>query len=189
MLKELVKRNRSYRRFFEDHPVSVETLRGLVDLARQTASAANRQPLKYMLSNANPRNEGIFDCLAWAAYIKEWKGPAPGERPAAYIIMLGDKDIADNYWCDPGIAAQTILLGAVEQDLGGCILGAIQKDKLRKSLEIPDRYEILYVLALGKPRETVVLEPLGADGDIKYWRGADDIHHVPKRSLDEIIVD
>jgi len=187
-LQEMVIRNRSYRRFVESRPVSRETLMELVELARLTPSAANRQPLRYILSTEPERNRTIFDTLAWAAYMKEWPGPAEGERPAAYIVVLVDTTVAKDWWCDDGIAAQTILLGAVERGLGGCILGAIRKDELREALGIPDHLFIRLVLALGVPGEEVALEPLGPDGDIRYWRDEAGVHHVPKRPLSSLIL-
>ncbi|MDF1554100.1 MAG: nitroreductase family protein [Deferrisomatales bacterium] len=187
-LHELVLRNRSYRRFDESHAISRDTLMELVDLARITASAANRQPLKYVLSCDPKRNAAIFPHLAWAGYLKDWSGPAPGERPSAYIAILVDQNIAKEWWCDDGIAAQTMLLEATRRGLGGCMIGAIQKEKLRQALEIPDNLLIRLVLALGKPAETVVLENVGPDGDIRYWRDDQGVHHVPKRSLDEIVL-
>ena len=114
---------------------------------------------------------------------------AEGQRPSAYIIILGDTEIAQNYFCDDGIAAQTILLGAVEKGLGGCILASIQREQLREALKIPSRYEILLVVALGKPAEQVIIEQLAPDGNIKYWRDDQGKHHVPKRSLKELIID
>ena len=188
MLKDLINKNRSYRRFYQEIPVSMGTLRELVDLARLSPSAANRQPLKYFLSNSPETNSTIFPCLAWAGYLPEWAGPEEGERPAAYLIMLGDSRITNNYLCDHGIAAQSILLGAVEKGLGGCIIGAINREKLRENLGLPSHLEILQVLALGKPKEKVVINPLPADGDIKYWRDQNGAHHVPKRALDDLII-
>jgi hypothetical protein len=67
-------------------------------------------------------------------------------------------------------------------------MSAIDRPRLRQALNIPRHYDILLVLALGKPSETVVLETVGPDGDIKFWRSKDDVHHVPKRTLDDIIV-
>lgn len=188
MIRDLVIQNRSYRRFKEDYKISLEVLRSLVDLARLSASARNAQPLKYILSNEKEKNDRIFGTLSWAAYLKDWGGPAPGERPSAYIVMLGDRNIATEYFCDHGIAAQTILLGATEQGLGGCIVASIRREELRKRLSIPEQFDILQVIALGKPAEKVVIEPLPAGGDYKYWRDAEGIHHVPKRSPDEIIL-
>jgi nitroreductase len=188
MIRDLVLKNRSYRRFYQDVPVSLETLRELVNLARLSASTANRQPLKYLLSCDPQRNAAIFAQLGWAGYLKDWPGPSEGERPSAYIVILGDKTIAQAFGCDHGIAAQSILLGATEVGLGGCIIGSIRKVPLSDALAIPAEYEILLVIALGKPKETVVLEAVGPDGEIKYWRDEQAIHHVPKRSLNDIIV-
>jgi len=188
MLRDLIIKRRSYRRFHQDVPIELETLRELVDLARLSSSAANLQPLKYVLSYDPVKNALIFPHLAWAAYLKEWPGPAEGERPSAYIIILGDTEISQSFGCDHGIAAQSILLGAAEKGLGGCMIGAVQTKGLRKALGILSRYEILLVLALGKPKETVVIETVGPTGDVKYWHDDDGIHHVPKRTLDDIIV-
>jgi|UniRef100_A0A7C3UZ50 nitroreductase len=188
MIEELVRRNRSCRRFHQDQPVSREALLGLVDLARLSASAGNLQPLKYALSWEPPKNAAIFACLAWAGYLKDWPGPSEGERPAAYIVILGDRNITTNFGCDHGIAAQTILLGARARGLAGCMLGSIKRDRLRQILGLSDRYDILLVIALGRPKEEVVLTEVGPDGDIKYWRDEKGVHHVPKRRLEDIVV-
>ena len=188
MLRDLIVRNRSYRRFYQQEKVDLDTLRDLVDLARLSASGANRQPLKYLLSAEPETNATIFACLGWAAYLKDWEGPAEGERPAAYIVVLGDTGVSASFGVDHGIAVQSILLGATERGLGGCIIASVQKDRLRQALDIDGRYEILLVLALGRPKEVVVIETLGPDGDIRYWRDDQGVHHVPKRQLDEIIV-
>ena len=188
MLEDLIRKNRSYRRFYQDVPVALETLRALVNLARLSASGANLQPLKYVLSSNPGTNARIFSHTRWAGYLKDWAGPDEGERPAAYIIILSDTDIRKSSGCDHGIAAQAIMLGAVERGLGGCILGALDRDGLRQTLQIPESHEILLALALGKPKETVVLEDVGPDGDIKYYRDDEGVHHVPKRLLDELIL-
>lgn len=188
MIADLVRKNRSCRRFYQEVPIKFETLEELVGLTRYCASAANLQPLKYILSCEPEKNALIFKHLAWAGYLKEWKGPPEGERPSAYIIVLGDTTIAKSFGCDHGIASQTILLCATEKGLGGCMVGSIKRNKLRQALSIPGHLEILLAIALGKPKETVVIEIVGSEGDIKYWRDSQDVHHVPKRSLDEIIV-
>ena len=187
--KDIVAKNRSYRRFYQEHEIPEKILRDLVSLARLTPSAANRQPLRYVLSVQPERNAAIFRHIAWAAYLSDWPGPAEGERPSAYIIILNDTAISTTVDCDHGIAAQTMLLGAVDAGLGGCMIGAIRKEGLSAALNIPDKYDILLVLALGKPKETITIEPVGPEGDIRYWRDRADAHHVPKRSLDELILD
>ncbi len=188
MLHEIITRNRSYRRFHEDVAIDTETLRDLVDLGRLSASGANLQSLKYILSCDPEKNALIFPHLAWAGYLEDWPGPAEGERPAAYIILVGDTTVAKSVHCDHGIAAQSILLGATELGLGGCMMGSIKRDELRAALDIPDHLKIALAIALGKPKEKVVIETIGPAGDIKYWRDENDVHHVPKRALDDIII-
>jgi nitroreductase len=188
MIADLVQKTRSCRRFHENRAISLETLKSLVDLGRLSASAANRQPLKYILSADPATNEKIFPCLTWAAYLKDWAGPAIGERPAGYIIILVDTRISNDYWCDHGIAGQSILLGATEKGLAGCFIGAINKDRLRGSLSIPDYFKIELIIALGEPAETIVVESTAdGDGSIRYWRDENGVHHVPKRPMDEVI--
>jgi len=189
MVRDLLLKNRSYRRFHQEVVIGAEVLRELIDLTRLSASARNAQPLKYMLSCEPEKNAAIFKTLAWAGYLKGWSGPVEGERPSAYIVILGDTDVSPTFGCDHGIAVQSMLLGAVERGFGGCMIGSIQRPALKELLHIPANFEILLVLALGKPKETVVLDAVGPDGDIKYWRDEVQVHHVPKRALDEIILD
>ena len=188
VLEDLVKKNRSIRRFHEDVPLDEKTLRGLVDLARCSASGSNQQPLKFTLSWTPERNAKVFSTLAWAGALPDWPGPPEGERPTGYIIILGDTEISKGFGVDHGIAAQSILLGAVDIGFGGCMLAAIRRDDLRDLLNIPAQYEILLAVALGKPKEKVVLETLEPGGDRRYWRDENAVHHVPKRRLDDIIV-
>ena len=188
MIKDLILKNRSYRRFYEEHEIELSTLKELIDLARLSASGANRQPLKYIISSDKETNKNIFPGLAWAGYIKDWDGPVEGERPSAYIVILGDKNISPSFGCDHGIAAQSILLGAAEIGLGGCMIGSIQKESLRKTLNITDNFDILLVIAMGKPKEDIVIEEIPRDGDIKYYRDSNAVHHVPKRKLADVIV-
>ncbi|MFC2051100.1 nitroreductase family protein [Chloroflexota bacterium] len=188
MLRDLVLKNRSYRRFHEEVSIELETLRELVDLARLSASAMNMQPLKYVLSCEPQKNSLIFSHLGWASYLKGWPGPGEGERPSAYIIVLGDTEISRAFGCDHGIAAQSILLGATERGLGGCMIATVKRQELSRALDIAPGYEILLVIALGKPGETVVIEEVGSGGDTKYWRDSQGVHHVPKRALDDIII-
>jgi nitroreductase len=188
MISELVKQNRSYRRFDELQRVSIEQARSWVDLARYCASGSNLQPLKYFISVEEPTNAKIFPCLAWAGYLKEWNGPSEGERPTAYIVILGDQGVSKNFGVDHGIAAQTILLNATEDGFGGCMIANIKRDALREALSLDETLDILLVLAIGKPVETVKITEVAKDGSIKYWRDANATHYVPKRSLDEVLL-
>jgi nitroreductase len=188
MIADLIAANRSCRRFDENHPVDLSTLEQLVDLARLSASGANLQPLKFILSCGPALNAEIFSCLGWAAYLKDWSGPETGERPAAYIVILGDRHISKDFGVDHGIAAQSMLLGARDKGLAGCMLGSINRKVLRSVLDVPAHLSILLVVAIGKPGEEIVIESVGPDGNIRYWRDEHAVHHVPKRALSDIIV-
>ncbi len=186
---ELVSKNRSYRRFYQDYHISEQELKELVELARLSPTGANLQALKYMLFTDAGKNAEIFATLGWAGYLKEWAGPQDGEQPSAYIVMLLDKSISKTCACDHGIASQSMLLGAVEKGLGGCILANIKRAELTKVLGIDgERYEILLVIALGKPKEEIKIVPVAEDGSIRYYRDEAAVHYVPKRSLDDIII-
>ncbi len=188
MFKDLVLRNRSYRRFDQSARIAPETLRELVDIMRLTPSGRNVQPLKYFLVTGAEACAQVYPLLSWAGYLKDWGGPVEGERPSAYVVVLGDTAISSNFGIDPGIAMQTLLLGAVEKGLGGCIIATVKRAELSALLEIPSRFEVLYVVALGKPVEEVVVEAVKPDGDIKYWRDEGHVHHVPKRDLSDLII-
>lgn len=189
MLKELVLKNRTYRRFYEEVAVSEETLKELVDLARTVPSTANSQALKFVLVTDGEDKRKVFGALGWAAALKDWDGPGEGERPAAYILILCDQGIAKNKPIDDGIVAQTIMLGACEKGLGGCIFGNIRRAELSEALGIdPERYSIDLVIAVGKPKETVVITEVGEDGSTAYYRDDNQVHYVPKRSLEELLV-
>lgn len=187
MIKDLILRNRSYRRFDENKRITEEQLTDWIELARFSASGRNAQPLKYIPASSKDDCDRLFPYLGWAGYLKDWKGPEPGERPSAYILIVNDTEIATNYFCDDGIAAQSILLGAVEAGYGGCMIASVNKTAVLQEFRIPERYQLLMVLALGKPAEEVVLEEM-QDDDFKYWRDELGVHHVPKRGMDELIL-
>jgi nitroreductase len=186
-IRDLILKNRSYRRFDQSHRIDTETLKTFVDLARLSPSGANRQPLKYLIYDSPEDCERIFPSLVWAGYLKDWEGPEDGERPSGYIVVLGDKTITEEFGVDHGIAAQSIMLGATEAGLGGCIIASVKRGDLRKELGIPYKLEILLVIALGKPVEKVILREI-KDDDVKYWRDSEKNHYVPKRNLDDLII-
>jgi nitroreductase len=188
MIFDLVMKSRSYRRFDQTFQISEGTLIELVKLARLSPTASNLQPLKFLIACNSQMNNKIFSTLGWAGYLKDWGGPIESERPTGYIIILGDKKIKEIFGVDYGIAAQTMMLGAVEKGLGGCMITTIKREALMNSLNINEQYEILMILALGKPVEEVVITAIPESGDIRYYRSKLGIHHVPKRSLEDLIV-
>lgn len=186
MMKELVRKNRSYRRYYQHRKISEDTLKELVDLARLTPSGANKQPIRYVLSCTDALNSKIYESLRWAGYYTDWDGPAEGERPSAYIILVAPKGVNAHH--DEGIIGQTILLSAVEMGMGGCFIGNIDRPKLQQDIALPETYEIRLVLALGYPKEDVVIDEITKDMDIKYYRDEQMVHHVPKIKLEDVIL-
>lgn len=190
---DLIKRNRSYRRFYQEVKLPAEVMDSLLEAARLCPSAANRQVLKYVVCRdaASPLGKEIFDCLAWAGYLPQWPGPEAGERPSAYLVVLHDTSLYNNPNCDAGIAMQSVLLEATSQGFGGCIFAAINRPRLAKYLHLPEHLVILNVVALGKPKEQVVIDTLDTslpNGEaIKYWRDGNQVHHVPKRAVEDIV--
>lgn len=189
MLSDIVKKNRSYRRFYQDRTIDRSQLVELVELARFCPSGRNLQPLKFFISNNTLLNEKIFPTLAWAGYLKDWHGPINGEKPSAYIIILEDQKISYTTQWDQGIMAQTIMLGATEKGFGGCIIASVRKEELSSVLNLPEHLKVALVLALGYTKEEVRMDNLPNDGSIVYWRDSAEVHHVPKRSLEDLIVE
>jgi nitroreductase len=191
--KDLVLETRTYRRFHQEQKISTEQLRELVDLARLSASPRNQQALKFMLIESEKHCEQLFPTLGWAAALPDWDGPEEGERPAAYIIILGDHSLIPkgkphHHEAAYGIAAQSIMLGAAELGFGGCMIASIQRKPVREMFQISEHLEILLVLALGVPKEIVALEEMPEDGNFNYRRDENGVHFVPKRCLDELIL-
>ena len=194
-LLDLLKANRSFRIFKEDHPVSPTTLRDLVVLTRYTASGRNAQPLKYRLVYDKQERDAIFPLLKWAGYFQDWDGPEPGQRPAAYLIQCLDTQYGNNCLCDDGLQLEAITLGATTMNLGCCIIKAFNAPELASALRLPEQLQPRYVLAIGYPDQKVVIEKMEPDpenpdapADFKYYRTADGVHHVPKRPVAELII-
>lgn len=183
-MTELVRQARSFRRFDGSKPITADVLRSLVDLARLTPCGGNQQPLRYRLVSVPDECASVFPHLAWAGALKDWPGPAPGERPTGYIVIVSAQDSST----DVGIAAQTIQLAATEKGYGACMIGSIKRDNVKRTLAIPDPLAVRLVIALGIPAETVVLEEISPDDCLDYYRTRDDVHHVPKLRLEDVLI-
>ncbi|MDE6459334.1 MAG: nitroreductase family protein [Paramuribaculum sp.] len=187
-LKNLLEKNRSVRRFDSSKPVKESTLRSLVELTRFCASGRNLQPLRYRLVHSADECAALFPSLAWAGYYKDWDGPSAGERPVAYLVQCIDTELAPDCLCDDGLQLEAISLGATALGIAGCIIKAFNVSAVSKALSIPERFKPRYVLALGYPAENVKIVELAPDSDIKYYRDNSDTQCVPKRSLEDLII-
>jgi nitroreductase len=190
-MREIIARTRTFRRFFQKESISTEMLHELIDLARLGGSARNGQPWQYMIINRPELCEKVFPFLGWAGYLSDWSGPEEGERPSAYILCLLNsnwlKGPETEAQFDLGVATQNLLLGAMEARIGGCRIGSFNP-KLPELFDFPDHLRLSLIVALGRPRETVIIEECRTDSDVKYWRDDDGLHHVPKRSLDSCLI-
>lgn len=185
--KELLKGDRTFRRFDESKRIDQVTAEKLVDLTRYCASGRNLQPLRYRIVTSEEECERVFPSLKWAGYLTDWDGPEKGERPVAYLIQCLDTALTENPLCDDGLQLQALTLGARTMGLGACIIKSFNVIKIKEELHLPEKMKPLYVLALGVPKEKVEIEKMTA-GDIKYWRDENGVHHVPKRELDELVI-
>lgn len=181
--------DRSVRRFDEQKAVDESELRQLVELTRYCASGRNLQPLRYRMVTADEELRLVGDNVKWAGYLTDWDGPAEGERPRAYLIQCLDTGLCQNPLCDDGLQLQTLTLGATAIGLRGCIIKSFNAAEIAAGLRLPERMKPLYVLALGYPVERVVIEPIGDDGDVKYYRSEDGTHHVPKRRAEDLVIE
>jgi nitroreductase len=186
--RDIVTQCRSYRRFDSGVPVTEDAVRDLVELVCYVPSAKNLQPLKYISVSEPDTVAALFPFLSWVGYLADWPGPMEGERPTAYVVMLGDQSISTDFACDSGIAAQTLLLGATASGIGGCIVASLEHKNIRELLKIPEKYAILMTIALGTPLETVVIDQISGDDSVRYFRDVHSIHHVPKRMLDDVLL-
>ena len=192
MIKEIIKKTRSFRRFDQSYGIERNTLVELIELARLSASPTNIQSLKYFISCDTETNKKIFNTLKWASGLPEWGGPKEGEKPTAYIVMLGDNSLIPegkrNYFeIEVGIQGQSIRIGATEKGLGSCPIAAINRAQLAEELKIDLKFNIELVIAIGKPAEIVELIEI-QDNKTMYYRDSQGIHYVPKRSINELII-
>lgn len=186
-VREIVAAARSCRRFREDVAVPVGTLRDIVDAARLVPSSVNLQPLRYAVSVSREMNNRIFPLLGWAGLLPDWPGPVVGERPPAYIIIGGEKK-NPHLRVDLGIACQTIFLLLTEAGLAGCMIGNMNAAAVHALVGFPDDIDALLVLAVGHAAERIIVDDMSPGGKTAYYRDADGAHHVPKRSLSEVLV-
>lgn len=187
-IEHLSRTTRSFRRFRESYPVTETLMTQWVNNARVTASAANKQPLRYRIVTESDQCARVFETLSWAAALPDWDGPKEGERPTGYIVMAVDSQTFEGeLWrFDAGIAAQTIMLASTEEGFGGCMILSFKRKQIKEILDMPEGLEPVLVLALGRPIEDVRLVD-AEGGDTTYYRNENQVHFVPKRRLEDVL--
>lgn len=189
--KELVKKNRSFRGYDESYRFTKEQLEDYVDTTRYTASSVNMQPLKYFIAYEKEMVDTIQKMTKWARALPDLDLPYIGKRPTGFIVVCQDTNISPNterFMKDVGIVAQTILLQATEEGLGGCMIGNFKKEEVMETLKFDDNLVPLLIIALGKPDEEIVITEIPESGSTNYYRDKEDVHYVPKRSLEDILI-
>lgn len=191
MFLDLVKQARSHRGFRQDRRVTRQELEHLVECARFTPAARNDQVLKYYLAEKPETVAAIQPLTKWAGALAELHLPRKGAEPVAYIVICLDGSLAENpapYQRDVGIVAQTMLLAAAEMGLNGCMIGSFAAGELREKLGLPEAIKPQLLLALGEGTDRIVITDVGEDGSTTYYRDAEDTHYVPKRTLEQLIL-
>lgn len=181
---ELILRRRTIRRF-QQKPIARDLLKKFVNAGRLAPSGANLQPLEFIIVDDAKLLGKVFATLKWAAYIAPAGDPPPGKRPMAYIVVLINQQIKENGEVDAAAAMENMILVALEENVGSCWLGSVDRDQLAKILKVPENYKIDSVLALGYAAESPVVEE--AKDSIKYWKDEKGTLHVPKRRLEDVI--
>ena len=191
MIKDLVQKNRSYRGYDESRKVTREELVHLVECARLAPSSVNMQPLRYYLIHTQEELDLLQPLTNWARALPELTLPHPGHCPTGFVVICQDTNLNPSiprFQKDIGIVAQTMLLAAVEMGLGGCMIGNYDAGKVKAALNLAENLAPVLIVAIGKPDETIVLTDVGPNGETTYYRDENDVHYVPKRSLDDLII-
>ena len=184
-LGTLLRRNRSYRGYDKACVVTMAQLRRIAEVCTKVPSGRNQQVLRFKLLTRDSGSEAMQGLYKLGGALPELHLPFPGTEPEAFIIICST--VTPDKWVnmDVGIAAQSMLLKAVEMGLGGICIGAFNKDKVTETFGLP--CEPVLILAIGKPAEKIELVPVRAGEPLKYYR-ENGIHYVPKITADDLIL-
>ena len=184
-LYDLIVSRRSIRQF-KPEPISQEILRDVVNAGRLAPSAANRQPLEFIVVDEESIRKQLFPCLKWAGYIAPEGNPKPGHEPQAYVVVLVNTEIREKgFEWDSGAAIENMILAAWEKGIGSCWIISVDKDRVKTLLNVPATYKVDSVIAFGYPAEAPVIEDF--EDSVKYWKDEQSCLHVPKRKLADVI--
>ena len=185
---ELVRAARSCRRFQEDKPVTSEALRQMIDCVRITSSSSNKQPLRYITLTDPALRAQLFPHTKWAGALKDWDGPAEGERPTGYVLICSATAPTMFVHYDIGIAAQTMQLYAWSVGIGCCMINSFSREAAREIFAVPQDIEPMLLLAFGAPKEERRLVDVKLEDGLTYWRDEQNVHYVPKLALDQVLL-
>jgi len=183
-LESLLKKNRSYRGYDASRPVTEADLMKLLEVVPWTASGMNAQPLRFRLV-CGADVAKLHPLVKLGAALPEEHLPHPGEEPQAYIVVCSTVPVSRVVDIDLGIAAQSILLRAVENGLGGIFILNFQASAVREALGLP--LDPVAVIGIGKPLERIFLVDAQPGASLDYYR-KDGVHFVPKLGVKDLIL-
>ena len=183
---EMIISRRTIRKFKQEK-IDHEMLKKIVNAGRLAPSAANLQPLEYLIIDDEELKKKVFPNLAWAGYIKPEGDPGEDERPVAYIIILADKKINPAPERDIGASVENMNLISQEEGIGCCWIGAFKAKEINNIIGVPANLSAELILAMGYPLEKPVSEDIEKGSSIKYYKDDSGTLHVPKRRLKDIL--
>jgi nitroreductase len=176
---------RTIRRF-QQKLIDSALLERIVNAGRLAPSGGNCQPVEFILVTESALSQQVFATTAWAGGVAPRRTPKPGQEPTAWvIILLNSKRGPVSAKADAAAAIENMILTALEAGLGSCWIGSVKRDELAKILNVPEHCAIDSVVALGFPDESPLAED--TDDDIAYYLDDDDVLHVPKRKLKDVL--
>ena len=183
-LNSLLLKNRSYRGFDSSVHVSIDELKQIAEVCTKIPSAKNQQVLRFTLV-AGEDAPRLQQYTKWGGALPELNLPFPGTEPSAFIIICST--VPENKWVDIdlGIAAQSMLLKAVEMGLNGICIGAFNRNEVIAEFAL--QHEPVLVLAIGKGAENIQLTSVKAGESQTYYR-KDGVHFVPKLAVEDLIL-
>lgn len=172
-ISEIIQRRRSIRKFL-DRPVEREKVEACVEASRLAPSADNVQPWRFLVVD-DPELRGRLGEAAFSGIYRICRFVA---KAPVVIVILAHPDVVANklgkavqgtqyYLLDIGIAGEHLVLAATEMGLGTCWIGWFSKRGVRKLLDIPRKYDVVAMIALGysdpkhlRPKKTKLLRDI-----------------------------
>lgn len=183
-LRRLLQHNRSYRGYDASFKVREDQLRRIIEVVTLCPSARNQQVLRFRPVMGDEA-ASMLKYIRLGGALPELHLPFAGSEPNAFIVICSSVEESKYVDIDLGIAAQSMLLQAVEIGLGGICIGAFDHEPLKELLGL--KYEPLLVLAIGRPAERIELKECGEGDNLTYYREGG-VHYVPKIRVDDLII-
>ena len=186
-LMDLLRTRRTYRRF-EQKDISQDIIDEILAAARLASSAANRQPLSYIVIRDKESVAEVFSHTKWAGALPPELGqPKENERPVLFIAVVENKDINSDCDTDAGLAIGNMTLAAWNRGVGSCMIGACNKPALSEMFGLTSRQVLHTVVAFGYPSHKSYIVDMEDAEQFKYYLDENKDYCVPKRKLTDVV--